>query len=169
MKRFLLHLLFLVPACGGPEPQPPAGPSPAEALALLRKDVAAMLAKPEHQDAQVTIQHCLVGVKDRGTQATHGAVEAEALAADIYARAVAGEDFDLLVKNHSDDIYPCLYSMTLGPDASPGVYRRDQVAPPALGATAWRLAAGEIGVAAYDGDDPSPKSPFGWHIVKRLK
>ena len=168
MKTLLLALLVLVPACGD-DNATPAGPSPEAALALLKADTAAFWARSEHQDAELTIQHCLVGVKGHGTKAERTAAEAEALAAEIYARAKAGEDFDLLVKNHSDDIYPCLYSMTLGPEASPGVYLRDQVAPPALGATAWRLAVDEIGIVPFDGEAADPKSPYGWHLVKRLK
>lgn len=169
MKLLCLALLALVPACGGSEPAVPSGPSPEEAMRSLRADVVALLNKAEHLDAEVTIQHCLIGVKGRGTKAVRSAAEAETLAAEVYARAKAGEDFDLLVKNHTDDIYPCLYSLTLEEEAAPGTYPRHKVAPPALGDTAWRLALGEIGVAAFDGDGPSPRSPYGWHVVKRLK
>src|SRR5687767_12243599 len=125
MKLLLFAVLVLAPSCGD-DSAAPAGPSPEVALAMLKADMAKFSARPEHRDAEVTIQHCLVGVKGHGTKAERSAAEAEALAAEIYARARAGEDFDLLVKNHSDDIYPCLYSMTLGPDASPGVYLRDK-------------------------------------------
>jgi len=160
--------LGLVPACGGSEPAAPSGPSPEEALAALRADAAALRARAEHQDPEVTLQHCLIGVAGHGTPATRSAAEAEALAAEVYARARSGEDFDLLVKNHTDDAHPGIYVLSLAPGAGPGVYARAQMMP-ALGDTAWRLAVGELGVAAFDGDAAEPRSPFGWHVVRRLK
>jgi parvulin-like peptidyl-prolyl isomerase len=36
---------------------------------------------------------------------------------------------------------------------------------PAFGDAGFPLKVGEIGMASYD----STKSPYGWHIVKRLK
>lgn len=36
---------------------------------------------------------------------------------------------------------------------------------PGFGNVGWRLQPGEIGVAPYD----AKKSPYGWHIIKRLK
>lgn len=167
--RPLLAPLLLAAACGGSEPEAPSGPSPAEALAALRADAAALRARPEHRDPLVTLQHCLIGVAGHGTQATRSAAEAEALAAEVYARARNGEDFDLLVKNHSDDIYPCLYTLSLAEPAPPGAHPRARVAPPALGASAWRLAPGELGVAAFDGDGSAPESPYGWHVIRRVK
>ncbi|HEX6882321.1 MAG TPA: peptidylprolyl isomerase [Planctomycetota bacterium] len=172
MKTQALALLapfLLAAACGGSDPAVPDGPSPAEALAALRADAAALRAKAEHQDPEVTLQHCLIGVAGHGTPATRSAAEAEALAAEVYARARNGEDFDLLVKNHSDDIYPCLYSLALAEPAPPGAHPRAKVAPPALGDTAWRLEVGELGVVVFDGDQAEPRSPFGWHVVRRLK
>lgn len=170
MKTKLLSALLLVlaPACGASEPPAPAAPSPEEALAALKADAAAFQAKAEHHDAEVTIQHCLVGVQGRGTKAMRSAAEAEAFAAEVYARVRAGEDFDLLVKNHSDDQYPSTYILTLAAPAPAGAWARRQMVP-AFGDAAWRLAVGEIGIAPFDGDAPEPKSPFGWHIVKRLK
>src|SRR5262245_3756579 len=159
--KLLLALLPLVTSCGGGEPAPPAGPSPAEALAMLRADVATLQAKSEHKDPEVTLQHCLVGVGGRGTRATRSATEAEALAAEIYARAKAGEDFDLLVKNHTDDSHPGIYALSLAQPTAAGVWARKKMVA-AFGDTAWRLAVGEIGVAAYDGNAPEGKSPFGW-------
>jgi hypothetical protein len=168
MKRLLALALMFGSACGGGEAAAPPGPTPEEALQALLAAVAAQQAKPEHQDAEVTIQHCLIGVAGRGTAARHSPEEACALAAQVYARALAGEDFDLLVKNHTDDSHPGLWTLSLEPATKPGVFARKQMVP-AFGDTAWRLAVGEIGVAAYDGDAPQPKSPFGWHIVKRTK
>jgi parvulin-like peptidyl-prolyl isomerase len=45
-----------------------------------------------------------------------------------------------------------------------GEYPRGRMVP-AFGNAGFPLQVGEIGMASYD----SAKSPFGWHIVKRLK
>jgi parvulin-like peptidyl-prolyl isomerase len=36
---------------------------------------------------------------------------------------------------------------------------------PAFGDVGFQLDAGQVGMASYDRD----KSPYGWHIIKRLK
>jgi len=40
-----------------------------------------------------------------------------------------------------------------------------------FGDVAWRLAVGEVGVMRYDGErfDVEARSPFGYHLVKRLE
>ena len=45
-----------------------------------------------------------------------------------------------------------------------GEYARNRMVP-AFGDAGFPLQVGGIGMASYDKD----KSPFGWHIVKRLK
>ncbi|MGE0552335.1 MAG: peptidylprolyl isomerase [Gemmatimonadales bacterium] len=46
----------------------------------------------------------------------------------------------------------------------PDYYPRQGMAP-AFGDVGWRLQVGQIGVAPFDPD----KSPFGWHIIKRVE
>jgi len=48
-------------------------------------------------------------------------------------------------------------------DGSAGL-RRDEMVR-AFGDCGWRLQAGEMGIAPYDEE----ASPFGWHIVKRIR
>ncbi len=84
----------------------------------------------------------------------------------------SGEDFGDLVKEFTDDQPPGIYQMAnFGqPDfqASPNqdqlVYSRDGMVA-AFGDVGFPLEVGEIGMAPYD----PVKSPFGWHIIKRLK
>ena len=45
-----------------------------------------------------------------------------------------------------------------------GYYPRGQMAG-AFGDVGWRLELDQVGVAAYHPD----KSPFGWHIIKRIE
>jgi hypothetical protein len=170
MKAWLLALaLGFVAACSGKEPvsDVPAL-SPEEALRLLRTDVAALAARPEHHEPVVTIQNLLVGVKGGGSRSQRSPAEAEAFAAEVYARAKQGDDFDLLVKNHSDDAHPGLFTLSLEPSAEPDVYARGKM-PLGCGDAAWRLAVGEIGVSPYDAAGPTPRSPMGYHILKRVK
>lgn len=53
--------------------------------------------------AKVTVQAMLIGIKDSGTRATRSAEEAEALANDLLKRIEAGEDFEALAREYSDD------------------------------------------------------------------
>ena len=119
--------------------------------------------EPDH----ITIQHVLIGFKGSvpGKNITRTQDEAKKLAEDILARAKKGEDFGGLVKQYTDDSAPGIYSM-----ANNGVTPVDNEYPrgrmvPAFGDAGFPLKVGEIGMASYDAE----KSPYGWHIVKRLK
>lgn len=174
---------------------------------------------------RVLIQHVLVSFRETPVQAARTRAEAVALAQGLLARARAGEDFDALARDHSDD--PCDPD-----DPAPGRYlvlnhgvadgggfaelidainaraegrhaeleqrleageisveqaeadlesfindlraeadraRSAQGFPraalvPAFGDVGFTLAPGEIGLAEYD----ERRSPFGWHLIKRL-
>jgi len=139
--------------------------APADALAVLRTHIATLQDKPEHTEAKVTVQHCLVGVANpRMPQVSRTPAEAEALAAELYARIQGGADFDQIVQQHTDDSHPGIYTMTLGAPGGPGEYPRGGMAR-AFGDTGWRLAVGEVGVAPFD----PGTSPFGYHIIKRVR
>jgi hypothetical protein len=143
----LAALLLLAAA-----PNPPA-PTPA----------AAGTKEPEH----ITIQHVLIGFAGSvpGKNITRTQDEARKLAEEILARAKKGEDFEGLVKNYTDDSAPGIYSMANnGVALVAGEYARNRMVP-AFGDAGFPLQVGEIGMASYD----KAKSPFGWHIVKRLK
>jgi parvulin-like peptidyl-prolyl isomerase len=71
------------------------------------------------------------------------------------------------VEQYTDDSPPGLYTLTnigVVADQSAGEYGRKNMVP-AFGDVGFKLKVGEIGIADYD-----PKtSPFGWHIIKRVK
>lgn len=124
-----------------------------------------LMARPEHAEAQVTVQHVLVGVTHPRLPAVQRTpAEAEVLAAEVLGRIRAGEDFDLLVKLHTDDSHPGIYTMALAGRQPPETFGRSDMAA-SFGDVAWRLAVGEVGVARHD----PARSEFGYHIIKRLR
>ncbi len=122
----------------------------------------------------ITVQHLLVAFE--GTipekDITRSRNEAEALARDLFERAQSGEDFDGLVREHTDDEHPGIYQMAnfwSEPDMTPEAVA-DKVFPRALmvsafGDTGFPLEVGEFGLAEYDPDT----SKYGWHIIRRIK
>ena len=75
---------------------------------------------------------------------------------DLLTRARGGEDFAALMDRYSTDEGSGTYTLTQDDRHD---YAED------FHEVAFRLAVGEIGVAAYH---PS-RSPFGWHVIKRLE
>jgi parvulin-like peptidyl-prolyl isomerase len=119
--------------------------------------VAALQARPEHTADSVEVQHILIAFQGAArATVTRSKAEAEKLTGEIYARALGGEDFTKLMKEFSTDPGPGTYPMTK--------QTRSQMVA-GFGDVGWRLQVGEIGIAPYD----QAKSPFGWHIIKRLK
>ncbi len=119
--------------------------------------------EPEH----IEVQHLLIAFDGSipGEKIGRNKEQARALAYDLLAQAQSGADFDALVKQHTNDSHPGIYGMSnLGVTPAEGEYARNKMVP-AFGNTGFPLAVGEIGIADYD-----PRtSPYGWHIVKRLK
>lgn len=140
-----LLVLFAV-ACSDPPDDTPLG-----------RETAAIMARPEQQVDKVKLQHVLLAFVGamRGSESGHTKDEAQALAADVLARARAGEDFNALVIQYSGDEGPGVYTLTQD--------NRDDYAD-AFGDIGFRLNVGEIGIAAYN----HKTSPFGWHVIKRL-
>ena len=137
----------------------------ADPVVAMNAAVDALKARPDHDAKFVKVQHLLVDVE------TRSAGDAERLAAELFARAKNGEDFDALVKAYTNDAHPGIYRMTTGlSDFSKGLYHRSDMAQ-AFGDVAWKLQVGEIGVAPYDPPPPTGRetSPFGFHIIKRLE
>ena len=149
----LSTLLLLAAAPNSSEPKPAAAPTPA----------ASGTKEPDH----ITIQHVLIGFSGSvpGKNITRTQDEAKKLAEEILARAKKGENFDELVKTYTDDAAPGIYSMAnFGVAPANGEYARNRMVP-AFGDAGFPLQVGEFGMASYD----NAKSPYGWHIVKRLK
>ncbi len=133
----------------------------------LEEIAAEFMKKEEHKDPEIQVQHILIGFAGAGRSgATRSQDEAAALVLELMSKIEAGEDFTDLMKKNSEDPGPGTYTMVL--DAANVVqgesYPRQGMVK-AFGDTGWRLKVGEIGVANYD----TTTSPFGYHIVKRLK
>jgi len=117
----------------------------------------------------ISVQHILIGFQGSlpGKPVSRTKEEAEQLANEIFAKAKAGEDFDALVKEYTDDAYPGIYKMAnfgVPADRANMVYPREGMVP-AFGNVGFPLAVGEIGMAAYNPQE----SPYGWHIIKRVE
>ena len=120
-------------------------------------------AEPEH----IQVQHCLISFTGKlpGKNVTRTQDEAKKLAYDILARAKKGEDFDALVKEYTDDQHPGIYGMSnKGVQPAAGEYPRTQMVP-AFGDVGFKLKVGEIGISDYS----ESTSPYGWHVIKRVK
>ena len=143
----VLALSLSLLSCSDPPDETPLG-----------RDVAAIMARDEQPVDKVTVQHVLVafvGAK-RGSESGRTYEQARALTFEVLTRARAGEDFAGLMKQYSTDEGGGTYTITQD--------ERDDWARNFVD-VAWRLAPGEIGVAAFQ----PARSPFGWHVIKRLE
>ena len=121
------------------------------------------------EPSAITVQHCLIGfVGSVPGKEIHRSKEAAAeLAAELLQKANSGEDFDAIVTAYTNDSPPGIYQMAntgLPADSRAGVYSRDKMVP-AFGDVGFKLEVGEYGMSTHD----QTASPFGWHIIKRLK
>jgi hypothetical protein len=121
--------------------------------------------KPDGPD-KVTVQHILIGFKRSipNKKITRTKKEAKVLAEDLFRKVQEGDEFDALVREHTDDSYPGIISMTnRGIDAMGGRGRDDMV--PGFGDAAFRLEVGEAALVPFS----ARLSPYGWHLVKRVE
>ncbi len=137
-------------------------------LAPTEVDSAAVVRPAESDEpARVVVQHVLVSFEGtRVTGATRTKDEARRLAHRVLDDAKSGRDFSELVRLYSDDRTPdgkiALANWGV-PTEGDEMERRKMVR--GFGALAFKLAVGEIGMLEYDVN----ASPFGWHVMKRLK
>ncbi len=120
-------------------------------------------AEPEH----IQVQHILIAFTGTlpGKNVTRTAEEARKLAYELVERTRKGEDFDALVKHHTDDQHPGIYGMAnLGVTPGTGEFRRNGMVR-AFGDVGFKLKVGEVGVADFD----KTASPYGYHVIKRTK
>ncbi len=151
---------------------PEAAPDPAAAPAVVPPDPTAAPAAGAPAAAapagdHIKLQHILIAFAGKvpGKNITRSEAEAKQLAEEILNRAKGGEDFDTLVRTYTDDAHPGIYGLSnSGVPPAPGEFSRDRMVP-AFGEVGFSLAPGEIGMAPYD----ARKSPYGWHIIKRLE
>ncbi len=118
--------------------------------------IQTLMAKAELPDASVEVQHILIGFKGSLPGPTRTKEEAKALAEKVYAEVIGGGDFGAAVKKYTNDSAPGIYPISKAGRAS---------MVKAFGDVGFRLKVGEIGVAPFD----AKASPYGWHIIKRLK
>ena len=124
---------------------------------------------PATPPERIEVQHVLIGFvgKIPGKSITRTQAEAEKLAAELLERARKGEDFDQLVQKYTDDQWPGIYGLSntgVTPNKDQGEFGRDQMVK-GFSDVAFSLSPGNVDVAKYD-----PKeSPYGWHIIKRIK
>lgn len=162
MKQLIVvAALALLAACGKSDPVPPM-PATTGGGGGGGRDGTLSNGEPK----VITVEHVLIAFKDTGTKATRTKAEAQNLAYEILNRAKGGEDFTKLRKEFSDDSPTGgVYSLVNNGVAKEGdEYERTGMVP-AFGDVGFRLKVGEIGVAEHD----ATKSPYGWHIIKRIK
>jgi len=126
-----------------------------------------MPVKPETAPQRVQVQHILIGFTGSvpGKMISRSKDDAKKLAYEVLDRARKGEDFDELVRKYTDDSPPGIYGMCeKGLQPAAGEYPRDGMVA-AFGNVGFNISPGNIGIADYD----PASSPFGYHIIKRLK
>jgi len=159
----VLGFLATTLACKSPAP---ASPAPATAAPSTATEVNHPPPPPPAAE-HIKLQHILVSFRGKvpGKNITRSQDEARVLAHQILDRAKKGEDFDSLVRTYTDDRAPGIYALAnSGVTPGEGEFSRDRMVP-AFGEVGFSLAPGEIGIAEYD----PVKSPYGWHIIKRLE
>jgi parvulin-like peptidyl-prolyl isomerase len=126
-----------------------------------------MPVKPAIAPAHIEVQHVLIGFAGSvpGKGITRTKEEAMKLAHEILDKARKGANFDSLVAKYTDDSPPGIYKMAAdGVPPQLGEYGRRQMVP-AFGNVGFAISPGNIDIAEYD----PTTSPFGWHIIKRLR
>ena len=169
------HAAIALAAClalgcgGGADPQPESKPEPKSGAKPAPKEeprpelMPAKLADPEPQ--HILVAHVLVAFAGTGTKATRNKEAADKLAYQVLARARKGEDFNKLIKEFSDDEGEGVYGMANHKVSPVGEEYERRKMVPAFGDVGFKLDVGSVGMSVYD----AQKSPFGWHIIKRLK
>lgn len=141
--------------------------TPAAPAAAATSETAPRAAVPVAPADHIKLQHILIAFAGKvpGKNITRTEAEASQLAEEILERAKKGEDFDALVRTYTDDAHPGIYGLSnSGVAPAEGEFSRDRMVP-AFGEVGFSLAPGEIGLAVYD----ARKSPYGWHVIKRLE
>lgn len=123
-------------------------------------------APPPLPEGCIEVQHVLIGFAGsvQGKQITRSKEEAGALAQEVLERAKKGEDFTGLVKKYTADSSPGIYRMCDAKEVPKGFYSRYGMVK-AFGDVSFSLQPGEFGMTEWSVEG----SPFGWHIIKRLR
>jgi parvulin-like peptidyl-prolyl cis-trans isomerase-like protein len=147
-------------------------PAPAPAESAKSADPATLgtlPVAPKPAPDHIEVQHVLIGFQGSvpGKTVTRTKEEAEKLANEVLDKARHGAAMDELVTKYTDDQFPGVYDLAnngVTPDKAKQEYPRSGMVK-GFSDAAFGLSVGNVGISNYD-----PKtSPFGWHIIKRLK
>ncbi len=118
---------------------------------------------PEH----IRLQHILIGFNGSipGKTIERNLEDAQKLASEVLSKAKTNNsDFDALVREFTDDQAPGIYGLSnFGVTPQGDEFPRERMVG-AFGDVGFQLKVGEVGLATYD----KSKSPYGFHIIKRL-
>lgn len=116
---------------------------------------------------RVEVQHILIAFKGSlpGREIERSKEEAETLASELLAKAYQGEDFNALVKSYTDDRAPGIYKMSNHGITPIGEEFGRAMMVPAFGELGFTLGVGSVGLAPFNKES----SPYGYHIIKRLR
>ncbi len=114
----------------------------------------------------VEVQHVLISFDGAPRVKPPGRTkeQAQKLAQEVLERAKKGEDFLKLVEKYTSDSAPGIYRLC-DQDPPPPTFLARAKMVKGFGDVAFALKPGEIGMASYD----PQTSPYGWHIIKRLR
>jgi membrane-associated protease RseP (regulator of RpoE activity) len=141
----------------------------------LNVEVALVDKLPRTEPESVMVQHVLIAFGDRASTPAgkkRTLEEARKIAEDVLSKAKNGADFDALVKTYSEDAG----SVSKTPAGSYTIMQ-DGKPKPTADARAWSewvpgfsalSFALEVGDVAMTTPDPE-LSPFGFHVIKRVK
>jgi hypothetical protein len=131
-------------------------------------------ATPPGPPDRVTVDHILIGVENNDPnsqfQGKRSAPAAKKFAYELFEKLKGGADWAAAKKENSEDTKggrPAGGPYTMpnyGVKPGPGEIPRGDMAAN-FGNVSFKLAVGEIGIADYD----RKNSPFGYHIIKRVK
>ena len=154
--------LLALSSCGKEEPVPPppttsggpVGPRPEK--------------MPNGEPSVITVKHVLIAFEGaQRSEQKRSKAEAQKLAYELLGRAKSGEDFDKLMKEFSNDPGGGTYTLVnngVTADQAGGEFDRSGMVP-AFGDVGFRISLNEVAVAEHD----ERTSPFGWHVIKRVK
>ena len=125
---------------------------------------------PPDEAAHVVVQHVLISFDGadipRDAGVTRGKADAQRLAQRVLADARSGREFADLVRLYSDERAGNGTYEIANWGVTPGANERERRGlVRGFGDAAFRLAPGDVTLVEYD---PS-SSPFGWHVIKRLR
>ena len=148
-------------------PQASAAGSKSKSKGKSMTAAGTMPVKPAIAPAHIEVQHILIGFAGSvpGKPITRTKEQAKKLAYELLDKARKGANFDTLVAEYTDDRPPGIYKMAAtGVSHAVGEYPRENMVP-AFGNVGFAISPGNIDIADYD----PVKSPYGWHIIKRLQ